>query len=41
MAMTTHPHIRLDNHGAAWIDDANVKVIGVVLDRFAYGWGLE
>jgi uncharacterized protein (DUF433 family) len=36
--MTAHPHIRLDDHGVAWIDDTNVKVIEVVLDRLAYGW---
>ena len=41
MAMTAHPHIRLDAHGVAWIDDANVKVIEVVLDRLAYGWSPE
>lgn len=39
--MITHPHIRLDEHGVAWIDDANVKVIEVVLDRLAYGWSPE
>ena len=41
MAMTTHPHIRLDDRGVAWIDGANVKVIEVVLDRLAYGWSPE
>ena len=41
MAMTAHPHIRLDHQGVAWIDDANVKVIEVVLDRLAYGWSPE
>src|SRR3989304_1294585 len=41
--MTTigHPHVRLDPGGVAWIDDANVKVIEVVLDRLAYGWSPE
>jgi hypothetical protein len=33
MAMIAHPHIRLDARGVAWIDDTNVKVIEVVLDR--------
>src|SRR5262245_2998126 len=37
MAMITHPHIRLDDRGVAWIDGASVKVIEVVLDRLAYG----
>jgi uncharacterized protein (DUF433 family) len=41
MATISHPHIRLDDHGVAWIDDTNVKVIEVVLDRLAYGWSPE
>jgi hypothetical protein len=41
MSMIAHPHIRLDEQGIAWIDDANVKVIEVVLDRLAYGWSPE
>ena len=41
MSMIAHPHIRLDDQGVAWIDDANVKVIEVVLDRLAYGWSPE
>jgi uncharacterized protein (DUF433 family) len=35
------PHIWTDEHGRAWIDDANVKVIEVVLDHIAYGWSAE
>jgi uncharacterized protein (DUF433 family) len=34
-------HILLDEHGRAWIDDTNVKVIEVVLDKLGYGWGPE
>ena len=30
-------HIRLDEHGVAWIDDTKVKVIEVVLDKLAHG----
>ena len=41
MSMIAHPHIRLDEQGVAWIDDANVKVIEVVQDRLAYGWSPE
>jgi uncharacterized protein (DUF433 family) len=41
MAMLSHPHIRLDAQGVAWIDDTNVKVVEVVLDRLAYGWSPE
>ena len=31
-------HIQLDNEGVAWIDDSNVKVIEVVMDKLAHGW---
>jgi uncharacterized protein (DUF433 family) len=34
-------HIHLDEKGVAWIDDTNVKVIEVVLDKTAYGWSPE
>jgi uncharacterized protein (DUF433 family) len=41
MATIAPPHIRHDERGTAWIDDTNVKVIEVVLDRLAYGWSAE
>ena len=41
MSILAPSHIRRDDHGVAWIDDTNVKVIEVVLDRVAYGWGPE
>ena len=41
MAMTSAPHIKRDDRGVAWIDETNVKVIEVVLDRLAYGWSPE
>lgn len=34
-------HIMLDDQGRAWIDDTNVKVIEVVLDKLGYGLGPE
>ena len=34
-------HIYLDEEGRAWIDDTNIKVIEVVLDKLAYGWSAE
>jgi uncharacterized protein (DUF433 family) len=34
-------HIHLDKRGVAWIDDTNIKVIEVVLDKHAYGWSPE
>jgi len=35
------PHIRTDERGCAWIDDTNIKVVGVILDHVAYGWSAE
>ena len=37
MSILASSHIRRDDDGVAWIDDTNVKVIEVVLDRLAYG----
>ena len=37
MSTVAASHIRRDSQGVAWIDDTNVKVIEVVLDRLAYG----
>ena len=34
-------HILLDEQGRAWIDDTNVKVIEVVLDKLGYGLSPE
>ena len=34
-------HIVLDENGIAWIDDTNVKVIEVVLDKLAHGSSAE
>jgi uncharacterized protein (DUF433 family) len=34
-------HIYLDDRGVPWIDDTNVKVIEVVLDRIAHGCSPE
>lgn len=39
--MIVAPHVKRDDRGVAWIDDTNVKVIEVVLDRLAYGWSPE
>ncbi|MGH7965881.1 MAG: DUF433 domain-containing protein [Candidatus Binatia bacterium] len=41
MLTTATAHIRLDDRGVAWIDDSNVKVIEVVLDKLAHGWSPE
>ncbi len=34
-------HILLDERGRGWIDDTNVKVIEVVLDKVGYGMSPE
>lgn len=41
MSTVATTHIEIDEHGVAWIADANTKVIEVVLDRLAYGWSPE
>ena len=41
MSVTETRHIRLDPAGIAWIDDTNVKVIEVVLDKIAHGSSAE
>jgi uncharacterized protein (DUF433 family) len=38
---TPTAHIWLDESGRAWIDDTNVKVIEVALDKLGYGWTAE
>ncbi|MEK7686209.1 MAG: DUF433 domain-containing protein [Verrucomicrobiota bacterium] len=34
-------HIARDKRGVAWIENANVKVMEVVLDHVAYGWSAD
>src|SRR5687767_2221408 len=43
MATTTPvaTHIYLDERGRPWIEGTNTKVIEVVLDKVAWGWGPE
>src|SRR5438445_5179085 len=41
MTKTDTAHIWLDDEGRAWIDDSNIKVIEVALDRIAWGWSAE
>lgn len=38
---TTYAHIELDETGTPIISGANTKVIELVLDKTAYGWGAE
>ena len=37
MSTVTPTHIHLDSRGVAWIDDTNVKVIEVALEKIAHG----
>src|SRR5437762_662016 len=41
MPTETATHIWLDDRGIAWIDQTNVKVIEVVLDKLAHGSSAE
>ena len=41
MSKTPTAYIHLDERGVAWIDETNVKVIEVVLDKLAHGWSPE
>jgi uncharacterized protein (DUF433 family) len=41
MPTTSTAHIHVDSRGVAWIDDTNIKVVEVVLDKRAYGWSPE
>ncbi|HXJ74458.1 MAG TPA: DUF433 domain-containing protein [Candidatus Dormibacteraeota bacterium] len=41
MPVSTTAHVRLDDHGVAWFDDTNTKVIEVALDMIAHGWSPE
>lgn len=37
MSTVASSHIRFDEHGVAWIDDTNIKVIEVALEHIAHG----
>jgi uncharacterized protein (DUF433 family) len=41
MTPAGNTHISLDDRGVAWIDDTNVKVIEVAVDRVAWQWSPE
>ena len=41
MSTRTTAHIHVDHAGVAWIDDTNVKVVEVVIEKMAYGWSPE
>ena len=37
MSTVTTSHVDLDENGVAWVDDTNVKVIEIVIDKLAHG----
>ena len=37
MSTVTTTHVELDENGVAWVDDTNVKVIEIVIDKLAHG----
>ena len=41
MSSIATTHIEIDENGVAWIDDTNVKVIEVVVDKLAHGSSAE
>jgi uncharacterized protein (DUF433 family) len=41
MSLAQKSHIQVDQSGVAWIDDSNVKVIEVVVDKLAHGSSAE
>jgi uncharacterized protein (DUF433 family) len=41
MPTETATHIWLDDRGVAWIDQSNVKVVEVVVDKLAHGSSAE
>lgn len=41
MSVAGKTHVRLDDAGVAWVDDTNVKVVEVVLDKLAHGSSAE
>jgi uncharacterized protein (DUF433 family) len=40
LSMSTS-HVRVDEAGVAWIDDTQVKVVEIILEKFAHGWSPE
>jgi uncharacterized protein (DUF433 family) len=37
MSTVSETHIRIDDHNVAWIDDTNIKVVEIALERIAHG----
>lgn len=41
MSVVNSTHIWLDDRGAAWIDQTNIKVVEITLERLAHGSSVE
>jgi uncharacterized protein (DUF433 family) len=41
MATIVRTHVRVDEHGVAWIEGTTTRVIQVALDKIAQGWSAE
>lgn len=41
MSTVSPAHIVLDNRGVAWIDDTNIKVLEIALEKIAHGSSAE
>jgi uncharacterized protein (DUF433 family) len=41
MSVAIPTHVHIDRRGVAWIDETNVKVMEVVLDKLAHGSSAE
>ena len=38
---TAYGHVVLDEHGTAWVEDANTKVVELGAEAKAHGWSAE
>ncbi len=41
MTAVTTSHIVLDEGGRPWVEGTSTKVVEIILDKMAYGWGPE
>jgi uncharacterized protein (DUF433 family) len=40
-AAIDYPHLRIDEHGVAWIGKSRYKVKHLAAEHYAYGWSAE
>jgi uncharacterized protein (DUF433 family) len=41
MSTICESHVHLDEYGVAWVDDSNIKVVEIALERIAHGYSPE